>query len=116
MGNGINNVVIAGRITKDPELKVTTTGKSVCHFRVAVPGMKDETDFIQCSAWDHNAHYLERYVRKGMWVAVHGKLKQVSYSKDGKDVSTYEVVAVQVISPKQDDGIKHDDFIEVLPI
>ena len=109
--NGINEIVIAGRITKDPEIKVTSNGKNVCHFRLAVPAGKDQTDFIQCVAWEQNALYMERFVRKGAWVAVDGWLKQVVYQKGDKDVNSYEVVARQVVSPKQSEPM--NDFAEV---
>ena len=99
--NGINSIVIGGRITKDPELKVTQSGKNVCHFRLAVSDSKDETDFIQCTAWEQNAVYLERFVRKGMWVCVAGKLKQAVFSSGEKEVNSYEVVARQVVCPLQ---------------
>lgn len=95
----MNVCVIEGRMTKDPELKMTTNGKEVCHFRLAVPRSKDKVDFIQFVAWDQNARFLENFVRKGAWVTVEGALRQVMYTdKNGNDVNSYEIESILVSS------------------
>lgn len=95
----MNNCSFEGRMTKDPELKTTSAGKEVCHFRLAVPRTNEKADFIQFAAWDQNARFIERYVRKGAWVTVEGALRQVIYTdKNGNDVNSYEVEARRVSS------------------
>lgn len=96
----MNRVELLGRLTKDPELKKTTSGLSVCQFTLAIgrPKRKDqeeaETDFISCVAWRQNADYITQYGQKGSTVAVEGKIQTRSYDdRDGRKVYVTEVVA-----------------------
>ena len=60
--NGINNVVLVGRLTKEPELRKTQSGVSYLRFNVAVDRMKkdDGADFISCAAWRQQADFLSQ--------------------------------------------------------
>ena len=95
----INNVVLAGRVTKDIELKVTPTGKSVCSFSLAVErkfvqNSEKVTDFINCQLWGKSAETLEKYVKKGMMIGVEGRIQTRKYTnQQGKTVYVTEVVA-----------------------
>ena len=99
---GINNTILVGRLTRDPELRKTQTGQSVCTFTVAVDRMpaKDGTeaaDFPSCVAWGKTAEILSQYGSKGSQVGVRGRLQTRSYEdKDGRKVYVTEVVADQV--------------------
>ena len=99
---GINNTILVGRLTRDPELRKTQTGQSVCTFTVAVDRMpgKDGTegaDFPSCVAWGKTAEILKTYAAKGSQIAVRGRLQTRSYEdKDGRKVYVTEVVADQV--------------------
>ena len=75
----MNNVFFLGRITKDPEVKQTTGGKSHCRFTLAVDKDKDSADFIPCVCWGDNAENLGKYVQKGRKLLVSGKMQSGSY-------------------------------------
>ena len=95
----INNVVLVGRVTKDIELKVTPTGKSVCSFSLAVERKfvqngEKITDFINCQSWGKSAETLEKYVKKGMMIGIEGRIQTRKYTKQhGQTVYVTEVVA-----------------------
>ena len=91
----MNSINLVGRLTADPELKQTNSGKSVCSFTLAVsrPRVKDTTDFINCNVWNQSAEYLTSYGRKGNLVAVTGVLTSRKYDdKDGNHRTAFEVV------------------------
>lgn len=93
----MNNVTLVGRLTRDPELKVTQNGKQVCTFTVAInrphkPDAEEEADFPQCVVWDKTAGYLTSYGHKGDRVAVEGSIRTRIYDdKDGKRVYVTEI-------------------------
>ena len=70
----MNSVSITGRITKDPELRVTPSGTSVCAFSVAVdrPNVKDKVDFLDCVAWRASAEFVSKYFHKGDGIEITG--------------------------------------------
>jgi single-strand DNA-binding protein len=90
----LNKVILMGRLTGDPELKVTTGGKSVCTFNIAVNRIKkEETDFFKCQAWDAKAEFINKYFRKGNMIAITGRLQNRSWDgKDGKKQYITEVI------------------------
>lgn len=75
----INRVVLIGRLTRDPEKKITQSGKSVTSFTVAVNKDKDNADFINCVAWNKLADNVELYCSKSSLVGVEGKLQSRTY-------------------------------------
>lgn len=86
----LNAIVLIGRLTADPELRRTPTGKAVTSMRLAVDrGTKDpqgerETDFIDVICWDTLAETVANHLYKGRLVAVNGRLQIRSYTaKDG---------------------------------
>lgn len=84
MSNSINAVVLAGRITKEPELRKTQSGKPVCSFVIACdrPKTKDSeisADFIACVAWNQSADYLCAYAHIGDLIGVTGSIQTRSY-------------------------------------
>ena len=95
----INNVVLAGRVAKDIELKVTPTGKSVCSFSLAVNRKfvqdgERQADFINCQLWGKSAETLDKYGKKGMLIGVEGRLQTRNYTnQQGQTVYVTEVVA-----------------------
>jgi single-strand DNA-binding protein len=106
----INRVVLVGRLTRDPELRNTTTGKQVVNFGLAVddPFNKEHTDFFNVSAWGSSADFVAKYLTKGRLVAVDGRLNQRKYTtQDGQERNVVEVVADRVQGldrPKDDSG------------
>ena len=95
----INNVVLVGRLTKDPELRKTSNNTSTCSVTLAVNRRfsRNETDFINCVAWKQNADFLCQYARKGSIVGVEGRIQTRNYDDNkGNKVYVTEVVADQV--------------------
>ena len=103
----LNVVAVTGRMTRDIEMRSTTTGKTVGSFAVAVDGRsKDDTSFFEVVAWGQQAEFLENYGGKGRMVAVSGRLVQRKYEKDGQTRSVVEIVAesINLLDRAQDDG------------
>ena len=82
----MNQITLIGRLTKDPELKYSQSGKAFCRFSVAVPKEfnRSETDYFDCVAWNKVAEIIADYLRKGKKIAVQGRLETGIYEKDGK--------------------------------
>ena len=102
----INRVVLVGRITRDPDLRKTQSGKSVVQFTVACNRIfnKEEADFINCVAWNKTADFMAQYVRKGALLGLEGRIQTRNYDdRDGKRVYVTEVVAdsVQFLESKK---------------
>ena len=92
----MNVCAFTGRLTADPELKATQSGISVCSFTLAVkrPHAKDNTDFINFTAWRQSAEYLSKYASKGNLVEVVGSLQSEKFTdKDGNNRTSFKVVA-----------------------
>ena len=98
----MNKALLIGRLTKDPELRATSTGRNVCQFSIAVnrnftnANGEREADFINCVVWDKQAENLVKYQKKGNQIAVEGRIQTGSYEKDGQRVYTTDVVADNV--------------------
>ncbi len=99
----MNKAILMGRLTRDPELKTTTSGLPVCNFTLAIDRNyknkdgKKETDFIPIVVWRHNAEFANQYFCKGMRVAVVGKIQPRSYEDQaGEKRYITEVVADEV--------------------
>lgn len=105
----MNKTCLTGRITKDPELRTTSNGTSVCSFTVAVdrPNVKDTVDFIDCVAWRESAEFVSRYFKKGDGIEIEGHITTRSYEdKNSNKRKTVEVVSDSVFFPK---GNKRQD-------
>lgn len=96
----INNVVLVGRLTKDPELKYTQSNIAVASFSLAVNrNFKDangerETDFINCVIWRQQAENLANWAKKGALIGITGRIQTRSYeNQQGQRVYVTEVVA-----------------------
>lgn len=92
----MNTICITGRLTRDPEMKTTTTGKSVMNIDLAVkrPGVKDTTDFLTVVLWEKKADYVQSYGHKGDMVEVSGCLTTRKWQdKDGNNRTAYEILA-----------------------
>ena len=117
----INRVVLVGRLTKDPELRFTSSNIAVSKFTLAVnrtfagPSGEREADFIQCVVWRKQAENLAKFVRKGSLIGVEGRIQTGSYDdKDGIRKYTTEVIgdSVQFLEPKsqQNDNNSSNDY------
>lgn len=92
----MNKVVLIGRMVADPELNFqANSGMAICRFRLAVtrPFKKDETDFINCIAFNKRAEAIAQYLTKGRQLAVTGSIRTGSYdAKDGTKRYTTDIV------------------------
>lgn len=102
----MNIVVLTGKLTADPELKYTQSGKAWIKFSLAVQRnyKKDEVDFINCVAWDKTAELIAEYLRKGNKAGFEGSIRTGSYEKDGKKVYTTDinVSRIEFLESKKD--------------
>lgn len=100
----MNQIVLMGRLTRDPELRHTQTGTAVASFALAVDrgfaakdGGERQTDFIDIVAWRNTAEFVSKYFTKGQMAAVTGRLQIRDWTdKDGNKRRTAEVVADNV--------------------
>lgn len=95
----LNTINLIGRLTKQPELRMTNTQKTVAAFTLAVDRDYDrsETDFVPCVAWGQTADFVDRNFTKGQMMALKGRLQSRDWmDKDGKARTSWEVVAESV--------------------
>ena len=98
----MNSITIIGNLTKNPELRSTTDGTSVCGFTVAVNRPKTKTnqdpgaDFFNVNAWRQKGEVCAKYLQKGSKVAVTGRISLRTWEKDGKHGASLEVTADDV--------------------
>lgn len=100
MARGINQVILMGRLTRDPEMRTTASGKNVCSFGLAVDrqGQEGQADFFDVIAWEKTGELVNQYLSKGRRCLIQGRLRQDSWEdKDtGKKRNRVEVVAFDV--------------------
>jgi single-strand DNA-binding protein len=99
---GFSKAIITGNLTRDPELRTTPNGASVCSFSVAVNRtyrdasgeQKEDVSFIDCSAWGKLGEMINQYAKKGSGVLVSGRLDQRSWEDKttGQKRSRVEIV------------------------
>ena len=98
----MNKLSIIGNLTRDPELRTTTDGKSVCNFSVAVNRRRKvngqpDADFFRVTAWNGLGENCAKYLTKGKKVAVVGSVSVHAYKKkDGEADASLEVLADDV--------------------
>ena len=90
----MNLVTLIGRLTRDPELRYSQSGKAFTKFSIAVQREynKDEADFINCITWDKRAEAICEYLRKGRRLAIQGRLSVRNYEQDGETKWLTEVI------------------------
>lgn len=100
MARSINQVILMGRLTRDPEQRTTASGKTVVSFSLAVDrgGQDDQADFFEVTAWEKLGELVMQYLSKGRRVLVQGRLRQDSWDdkETGKKRSRVEVTATDV--------------------
>ena len=114
----MNNVVIIGRLTSDPEQNEKYTQ---CKFTLAVNRLKEGADFISCIAWNKQAELISKYLHKGNQVAIEGRIQTGSYEKDGVKHYTTDVIVQslnfigsneKVVEKEEDDLFKGKSSIK----
>ncbi|MCC6444505.1 MAG: single-stranded DNA-binding protein [Armatimonadetes bacterium] len=119
----LNNVILIGRLVREPELRYTPNGIAVTKFTLACDRPKSsnrpkkETDFIDCVAWRQQAEFTSNYGEKGRLLGVEGRLEVRSWAaQDGTKRRSYEVQTwrVQFLDKKRTDGSngQHADPME----
>lgn len=104
MSKSINQVILMGNLTRDPELRTTPSGQSVCSFSLAVnrswQGQDGQTqeavDYFDITAWGKLGELVSQYMAKGRKCLVQGRLSQRSWEQDGQKRSKVEVIANDV--------------------
>jgi single-strand DNA-binding protein len=95
----MNKAILIGRLTKEPELKLTANQKPYCNFTLAVDRkFKDaygqrQADFINCVAWNATAQFISKYFHKGSKIAICGSIQTRTYDKNGQKQYITEVFA-----------------------
>lgn len=93
----LNFSVRTGRFTDNPELKTSNNGKQFVKFTLAVNSRKEQADFFEYVAWDANARYIDRYVRKGTKVWISGNDKMNPYTdKNGVKRKSFITVCEKI--------------------
>lgn len=99
----LNKIVIMGRCTKDPELRTTQSGTSVCTVNVAVDrdyardGASDKTDYFTVVAWRQTGEFLSKYFAKGSLVVVVGAMQSRKWEdKNGNKRTDWEINAEHI--------------------
>lgn len=115
----MNKVIIIGRNVKDVELKQTTSGTSAVEFTIAVKRAfknangQNESDFVNCVAFNKTAELISKYVKKGDQVGVEGRIQTRNYTnREGKKVYVTEIVVenVEFLQSKKQDEPKFEEL------
>jgi single-strand DNA-binding protein len=104
MSKSINQVILMGNLTRDPELRTTPSGQNVCSFSLAVNrswqgqdgSQQDAVDYFDVTAWGKLGELVNQYLSKGRKCLVQGRLSQRSWEQEGQKRSKVEVVASDV--------------------
>ena len=99
-----NRVILAGNLTRDPEVKYLQSGTAVCDMSIAINRkfktssgeLQEEICFVDITVWGKQAEYCGQYLQKGRSVLVEGRLKLDRWEKDGQKHSRLSVVADRV--------------------
>ncbi len=104
MARSVNQVILMGNLTRDPELRQTPSGQSVCSFSLALNRAykaqngewQEATDYIDVVAWGPLGERIAQYLSKGRRALVQGRLQSRTWEKDGQKHSKVEVLANDV--------------------
>jgi len=98
MAKSINQVILMGRLTRDPDMRTTPNGKTVTSFSLAVDrqGQDDSADFFDVTAWEKLGELVNQYLSKGRRCLVQGRLSYRQWEQDGQKRSKVEVIATDV--------------------
>ncbi len=114
----MNKILLVGRLTRDPEVRSTSTGTSIVNFTVAVSrNFKNkegnyDADFLPCVAYRAQADFVSKYFKKGSLIGVEGRVQTRSYdAQDGSKRYVTEVVVenIEFVGGKNEGGATHTD-------
>lgn len=114
----LNKVILAGHLTRDPELKQTTSGVAVTSFSIAVnrrykAGEQQKVDYLDIVAWRQTAEFVTRFFRKGSSICITGSAQVRKWTdKDGGKRSTVEFVCDEAyfVDGKSDEGTANNPY------
>lgn len=109
----MNSVNIIGRLTKDPEMKQTQSGKDICSVDIAVNRMGEGSDFFRVTAWGKTAEIIGKHFSKGNLIGITGRLQQNTWEKDGRKYSSVDVVAENITFCEKKSKV--DDLADKFP-
>lgn len=114
----MNNVILMGRLTKEPAITNSTDSKTIARFTLAVDRIKEGADFISCVAFGKTAEVIEKYVTKGMKIIVSGRIQTGSYkNKDGNTIYTTDVIVGNMeFAEGKKENTSSDDFINIAEV
>lgn len=121
----INHVVLVGRLTRDAELKYTTSGTPVCRLSLAVNRRKkvaeqwtDEPNFFEVVIWGKMGEALAQYLVKGKQIGIEGELHQNKWEQEGQSRSKVEIVAnnIQLLGSKFSDKSENQTSSSASPL
>ncbi len=121
----INQVILVGRLTRDPELRLTMEGTSVTSITLAVNRSfrnqqgEVNADFVQCTLWKKVAENTVQYCRKGSLIGVTGRIHTRNYeNQEGKRIYVTEVIAesVRFLETKRNEEVVHHTDKEESPL
>jgi len=117
----MNSVNLIGNLTRDPELRYTSSGKAVCNLSIAVQDNynKDKAHFLNCTAWGKTGEVIDKYFSKGTKIGITGRLSQDTWEKEGKNYSAIKVIIESFDFCEKSNGTKltkedvsnNDDFM-----
>lgn len=104
MARSVNQVILMGNLTRDPELRTTPSGQSVCSFSLALNRAyrssdgewQEATDYVDVVAWGPLGERVSQYLSRGRRALVQGRLQSRSWEQDGQKRSKIEVIANDV--------------------
>lgn len=124
----MNQVILMGRLTKDPEIRYTQDGRAIGRYTLAVERRRknddeEQADFIQCVTWEKAANFAQKYFRKGQRVLVSGRIQTGKYqNKNNETVYTTDVIVFsqefadakreEVSAAAPDDGFMKADPVD----
>ena len=118
----MNIAILMGRMTRDPELRYTSSGKAYANFTLAVQKTKDEAEFIDCIVWEKTAETIAEYFRKGNRILIQGRLNVSSYEQNGEkrkstkvQIFSFEFVDNKNSGNSQNNNNYEDDEDESFP-
>ena len=119
MARSVNQVILMGNLTRDPELRQTPSGQSVCSFSLALnrsyrdanDEWQEATDFIDIVAWGALGERVSQYLNKGRRCLVQGRLQSRNWEQEGHKRSKVEVLAndVTFLDGRNDGAVESDE-------
>ena len=119
----MNKAILIGRLTRDPELRYTSSNRAVCQFTVAIDrpftnqstGQR-EADFINVVAWDKTGENVGKYMAKGRLIAVEGRIQTRNYeNNEGRRVYVTEVIANNVQFLESRNAASNNNAVNDMP-